>query len=63
MPVRPSLPYQGIARRAIKNAQNIEYDRDIDISAVILDQETPKTHKYTVIDRIKPAPEPKEDNK
>ena len=32
--VRPSLPYQGIARRAL-NAAQITYDKDIDISAFI----------------------------
>jgi hypothetical protein len=31
--VRPSLPYQGIARRALNSP--ITYDTDIDVSAII----------------------------
>jgi hypothetical protein len=35
--VRRSLPYQGIARRAITNPpQPVEYDTEIDVSAVVL---------------------------
>jgi hypothetical protein len=33
--VIPSLPYYGIARRAIRDSL-IEYDREIDVSAVII---------------------------
>jgi len=33
--VRPSLPYQGIARRSVFENNQILYDTEIDISAVI----------------------------
>jgi hypothetical protein len=33
--VRPSLPYHAIARRAIQDS-HIAYDREIDISAVLI---------------------------
>lgn len=59
MTVRKSLPYQGIARRAINQAGNgveydkngVEYDKNIDISAM----EEPKPRRFTVIDRSKPS--------
>lgn len=34
--VRRSLPYQGIARRALHLQSQITYDKEIDVSAVIL---------------------------
>lgn len=32
--VRPSLPYQGIARRALKTIPGVVYDISIDVSGV-----------------------------
>ena len=43
--VRPSLPYQGIARRALAT-NPITYDKEIDVSALIV-----KSRRFNVIDR------------
>lgn len=53
--VRPSLPYQGIARRAIKSPSFIHYDRSIDTSAVeIVDDNDIDDNMALQLDKINP---------